>query len=200
MGLHFDLPNTHMNDPELKEHLKRVWWTSYVLDHLCASISSQLVSISDKDIFVDLSLNPNVAGQRQCDFGHSDWIIARAHLARLTRRTIKSVYGRRQQTGSFLQRVQYSLRDLKQWLNELPKDIQMDAESSHLKPQPIQSLHLTFNQVNQSRLQDFNKSNQSSLLSLLPGPFYFTNCKCTNSQMEIRQSAQIQLFQAMFKL
>lgn len=149
MGLHFDLPNTQMNDPELKEHLKRVWWTSYVLDHLCASISSQLVSISDKDIFVDLSLGLNVTGARQSDFEHSDWIIARVQLAKLTRRTIETVYGRRQQNESFLQRVQYSLRDLKQWLNGLPKDMKMDTQSSHLKSSPIQSLHLTFNQVNQ---------------------------------------------------
>ncbi|KAJ6178241.1 hypothetical protein N7519_008702, partial [Penicillium mononematosum] len=146
MGLNFDFPNTHMNDPELKEHLKRVWWASYVLDHLCASISSQLVSISDKDIFVDLSLSTNVAGQPQGDFPHTEWIIARVDLARLARRTIESVYGRGQQKVSFLQRVQYSLRDLKQWLNDLPEDMQMGAESSHLKPQPIQSLHLHFNQ------------------------------------------------------
>lgn len=137
-----------MNDPELKEHLKRVWWSSYVLDHLCASISSQLVSISDNDIFVDLSLKADITGQRQDDFAHTEWIIARVHLAKLTRRTVESVYGRGQQKQSFLQRVQYSLRNLKEWLNDLPEDIRMGSESSHSKPQPIRSLHLTFNQVN----------------------------------------------------
>ncbi|RAK86385.1 hypothetical protein BO79DRAFT_247035 [Aspergillus costaricaensis CBS 115574] len=146
MGLHFDFPNPHLNDPELKEHIKRLWWTSYVLDHLCASISSQLVSISDNDIFVDLSFTPDVAHERQSDFAHTEWFLARVHLARITRKTVESVYDRRQKKESFLQRVQYALRDLKQWLNDLPRDIQMGTQPSHLKPRPIQSLHLTFNQ------------------------------------------------------
>ncbi|CAG8251548.1 unnamed protein product [Penicillium salamii] len=146
MGLNFDFPNTHLNDPELKEHLKGVWWASYVLEHLCASISSQPVSIADKDIFVDSSLSTNVTNQLNSDFPHTEWIVARVNLTRLARRTIESVYGRGERKVSFLKRIQYSLRDLKQWLNDLPKDIQMDAESSNLKPQPIQSLHLHFNQ------------------------------------------------------
>lgn len=183
MGLNFDFPNTHLNDPELKEHLKGVWWASYVLEHLCASISSQPVSIADKDIFVDSSLSTNVTNQLNSDFPHTEWIVARVNLTRLARRTIESVYGRGERKVSFLKRIQYSLRDLKQWLNDLPKDIQMDAESSNLKPQPIQSLHLHFNQVTEPPLQFFDQSNPHSLLFLRPGPYYSTNCIWSKNRM-----------------
>ncbi|KAI1451905.1 fungal-specific transcription factor domain-containing protein [Annulohypoxylon moriforme] len=146
MGLHFNLPDAQIRDPEFKEHLKRLWWTSYILDHMCASISSQIVSIPDHEIFVDLPTSIRVNGPRQSDLDYTDWIIARVQLAKHTREAIQSIYGRQRQNESFLRRVQYALRDLKNWLSNLPDDIRMDSESSHLKPERTRSLHLAFNQ------------------------------------------------------
>ncbi|KAI5456786.1 fungal-specific transcription factor domain-containing protein [Mariannaea sp. PMI_226] len=146
MGLHLNLPDAQLQDPGTKEHLTRIWWTAYVMDHTSASISSQMVSIPDDEIFVDEPSTAKIMGMRQSDFEHTEWITARIHLARLTRKMIKSVYGRSQEKVSFLQRVQHALRDLKQWLDKLPDNTQMDSESSYSKPAAVQSLHLAFNQ------------------------------------------------------
>ncbi|KAH7463272.1 hypothetical protein FOMA001_g18160 [Fusarium oxysporum f. sp. matthiolae] len=146
MGLHLNLPDSQLNDPATKEHLVRVWWTAYIMDHTTASISSQIVSIPDDEIFVDFPSSTRVTGAPQNDFQHTELLIARIQLARITRSMIKSVYGRAQETKSFLQKVQHALQDLKQWLQRLPAGIQVDSGSSHLKPVAVQSLHLAFNQ------------------------------------------------------
>ncbi|KAH7123453.1 fungal-specific transcription factor domain-containing protein [Dactylonectria estremocensis] len=146
MGLHFNLPDTQLRDPETREHLSRIWWTAYIMDHTSASISSQIVSIPDDEIFVDLPSSTPVPGMRQADFKHPEWLMARIGLVKVTRKMIKSVYGRSQEKESFLQRVQHALQNLKQWLETLPTDIQMDSQSSHSKPAAVQSLHLSFNQ------------------------------------------------------
>lgn len=147
MGLHLNIPDAHLQDPETKEHLNRVWWTAYIMDQTNASISSQIVSIPDEEIFVDLPSNSRVTGMRQKDFQHTDWLRLRITLAKVTRQMIKSVYGRAQEEHPFLQRVQRSLRELKRWLEEIPDDMQMSSESSHPKPAMVQSLYLAFNQV-----------------------------------------------------
>ncbi|KAH7232370.1 uncharacterized protein BKA55DRAFT_598329 [Fusarium redolens] len=127
-------------------HLNRIWWSAYMLDHTTASISSQIASVSDDEIFVDLPSCTGVTGTQQADFQHTELFIARIQLARVTGSIIKSVYGRAQETKPFLQRVQQALQDLKQWLQRLPPDIQMDSGSSHSKPIAVQSLHLAFSQ------------------------------------------------------
>ncbi|EXL98001.1 hypothetical protein FOIG_09559 [Fusarium odoratissimum NRRL 54006] len=146
MGLHFNLPDSQLEDLETKEHLNRLWWSAYIMDHITASISSQIASVSDDDIFVNLPSSTRVIGPRQDDFQHTELLVARIQLARVTRSIIKSVYGRAQETKPFLQRVQHALQDLKQWLQGLPPDIQMDSESLQSKPIAVQSLHLPFNQ------------------------------------------------------
>lgn len=147
MGLHFSLPDSQIDDPETREHLNRLWWSAYTMDHTAASISSQIVSVSDDDIFVGLPSVTRATGTRQADFQHTELLIARINLARVTRLIIKCLYGRTQETKPFLRRVQHALQDLKQWLQRLPPDIQMESQSSLSKPIEVQSLHLTFNQV-----------------------------------------------------
>ncbi|EKJ72020.1 hypothetical protein FPSE_07807 [Fusarium pseudograminearum CS3096] len=146
MGLHFDLPEAQLDDPETKEHLNRLWWTAYIMDHISASVSSQIVSVSDDEIFVHLPSDTRVTDIRHTDFQHTELLISRIQLAKATKCMIKSVYGRTQEAEPFLQRVQHALRDLKQWLQRLPNDMKIDSESSHSKPAAVQSLHLAFNQ------------------------------------------------------
>lgn len=147
MGLHFNLPDSQIDHPETKEHLNRLWWSAYIMDHTAASISSQIASVSDDDVFVDLPSNTRVTDIGSADFQHTELLIARIHLARVTRSIIKCLYGRTQETKPFLRRVQHALQDLKQWLQRLPPDIQIDSGSSLSKPIAVQSLHLAFNQV-----------------------------------------------------
>ncbi|VUC25509.1 unnamed protein product [Clonostachys rosea] len=146
MGLHFNLPEGQLEDLTTREHFNRVWWTSYILEHTCAAISSQTVSVPDDEIFTDLPVSMESNAEQAKDFEHTDCLVARIQLAKLTRKIIKSLYGRSVQKEPFLQRVQHSLRDLKQWLDGLPPELQMKPQPSQSVQEPVQSLHLTFNQ------------------------------------------------------
>jgi hypothetical protein len=148
MGLHFNFPEGQLEDPTTREHLNRVWWTSYILEHTCAAISSQTVSVPDDEIFTNFPVPMESNVQPTPDFEYTDCFIARIQLARVSRRIIKALYGRSAQKDPFLQRVQHSLRDLKQWLDNLPPRLQMTSQLSQSVQDPVQSLHLTFNQVN----------------------------------------------------
>lgn len=152
MGLHFNLPESQLADAAAREHLNRIWWSSYVLDHTSEAITSHIVSIADAEVFADLPSGTRVEGSEAGDFENTDCTLARIGLARITRRMIQSVYGRAEQRESFLQRVQYALRDLKQWLGGLPPGIRMDSQASPEQAGPAQSLHLAFNQVRTPRL------------------------------------------------
>ncbi|KAJ8126634.1 hypothetical protein O1611_g7004 [Lasiodiplodia mahajangana] len=132
-------------DASLRQHLNWTWWTSYVLDNTCAAISSQIPSISDKDIFVDMPFN--MPGAEKRDVDKFDYILARTRLARLSKRIISSLYGRIQQQDPYLQRLQHALRDLRQWLQALPTTLQMDPEQAHSTPENVKFLHLVFNQA-----------------------------------------------------
>ncbi len=145
MGLHFNIPESQLQDPLVRQHLNWIWWTSYVLDDTCAAISSQIPSISDENIFIDMPLS--MPGAEKSDADKFDYILARTQLARLSKRIISSVYGRMQQQDSFLQRVQQALRDLRQWLQALPTALQMKPEHPQSTPEHVRFLHLAFNQV-----------------------------------------------------
>ncbi|KAI0098092.1 fungal-specific transcription factor domain-containing protein [Nemania sp. FL0031] len=145
MGLHFNIPESQLQDASLRQHLNWIWWTSYVLDHTCAAISSQIPSISDEDIFVDMPLT--MPDAEKSDVDKFEYISARTQLARLSKRIISSLYGRAQQPGPFLQRVQHALRDLRQWLQALPVTLQMKPEPTQSTPENVRFLHLAFNQI-----------------------------------------------------
>ncbi|KAI3334256.1 fungal-specific transcription factor domain-containing protein [Ustulina deusta] len=145
MGLHFNIPESQLQDPLVRQHLNWIWWTSYVLDDTCAAISSQIPSISDENIFIDMPLS--MPGAEKSDADKFDYILARTQLARLSKRIISSVYGRMQQQDSFLQRVQQALRDLRQWLQALPTALQMKPEHPQSTPEHVRFLHLAFNQT-----------------------------------------------------
>lgn len=150
IGLHLDLPEAHLSDLENREHLRRLWWTSYVLDHTCAMISSHQVSISDDDIFVHLPSNTVVVGPNLDDFQDARILNARISLVKLTRKIVKSVYSRSTYTQPFLHRVQHALRDLQQWLNSLPRILQIQPQNPLPTVNAI-SLSLFFNQVSDPR-------------------------------------------------
>lgn len=146
MGLNFDIPETHLNDGAAREHLKRVWWTSYLLDHTCAAINGQMVSIQDDDISVSFpssnGLNPN----KMSEFANPHYMSARVALAKILSKIIKSLYGRANQSEPFLQRVQNALKGLKNWLQRLPEPLRMNQAMTG-DSGAIRSLHLSFNQV-----------------------------------------------------
>ncbi|PYI08351.1 hypothetical protein BO78DRAFT_364957 [Aspergillus sclerotiicarbonarius CBS 121057] len=145
MGLHLNIPDFQIQDVEIREHLSRLWWTSYLLDHQCATVSSQIVSVSDDDIFVDYPNTTRILESNREDFPGTDALVSRITLAKLTNRIVKTIYGRRTYTDPFLHRVQSALKDLQQWYKVLPEPLKATTDGSSHGP-GILNLTLSFNQ------------------------------------------------------
>jgi hypothetical protein len=148
MGLHFNLPDDEDIDDASREHMVRVWWTCYILDQTCATISGQIVSIPDEEIFVHLPSAPSCpGGAEQQDFEHTDCIVARVALAKLIRKLIKSLYSRVKHKVTFVQRVQNVLKELREWLRLLPQELNFETDGAASSSRHATTLQLVFNQV-----------------------------------------------------
>ncbi|KZL70569.1 fungal specific transcription factor, partial [Colletotrichum incanum] len=144
MGLHLNIPESQLRDPDLREHRKRLFWTTYIFDRIWASKLGHPTAIQDSDIGIDLPSEP-IAGQR-CgdDFDDTAYHIASLRLAALVTKTVRSIYGQRNQGEATLStRVQQALKDLRAWVEDLPSHLQV--ENAGTGPKWI-SLHLSFNQ------------------------------------------------------
>jgi proline utilization trans-activator len=144
LGLNVNVSDSQLRDRELKEHRNRIWWTSYILDRISASRLGEPASVHDDDIEVDLPSDEAL----QTQSGASDdprYLIAWIQLAKLSRRIITYIYGRKVQTP-FSQRVLQTLQDLRNWVEELPQDLQLSPEGQATSNHVV-SLHLSFNQV-----------------------------------------------------
>ena len=146
MGLHLNVPDSQLNDAEAREHRNRVWWTAYIFDRMWASKLGHPVAVRDDAVEVDLPSNA-VLGKGVDDFGDSAYSIASIKLARLSGRMLHSIYSRVPQQKSLSQRVQEALKDLRQWVEELPGHLNIESnDATELSPKPV-SLHLSFNQA-----------------------------------------------------
>ncbi|KAI8312859.1 putative transcriptional regulatory protein [Colletotrichum sp. SAR11_59] len=144
MGLHLNIPESQLRDPDLREHRKRLFWTTYIFDRVWASKLGHPSAIQDNDIGVDLPSEPVVGQTFGADFDDAAYHIANLRLAALVTKTVRSIYGQRNQGDATLStRVQQALKDLRAWVEDLPAHLQIDNPDSG--PKPI-SLHLSFNQ------------------------------------------------------
>lgn len=144
MGLHVNA-DSHIQDPEVREHRNRVWWTSYTFDRMWSSKIGLPNAVPDEDILVDFP-SP-VAGDAAEDFVDHEYLIAGVKLARLSGDIITSIYGRRKQRGLFSHRVQNALKELRRWTEDLPRHLQVNTDQpAKTVGRPV-SLHLLFNQV-----------------------------------------------------
>ncbi|KAF9878591.1 C6 transcription factor [Colletotrichum karsti] len=147
MGLHLNIPESQLRDPDLREHRKRLFWTTYVFDRIWASKLGHPSAIQDSDIGVDLPSEPVVGQTFAADFDDTSYHIASLRLAALVTKTVRSIYGQRNQGEATLStRVQQALKDLRAWVEDLPTHLQIDNPESQTGPKPI-SLHLSFNQL-----------------------------------------------------
>ncbi|KAF4980540.1 hypothetical protein FZEAL_3475 [Fusarium zealandicum] len=145
MGLHLNVPVSQLRDAGAREHRNRVWWTAYSFDRLWASRLGHPVAIQDDDIEVDLPADP-VLGIPSDDFGDSAYFIASVRLARLSSRILNSIYTRKPQQKTLSQRVQEALKDLREFVEELPPHLHIEStDGPEPSPKPL-SLHLYFNQ------------------------------------------------------
>ncbi|UQC88385.1 fungal specific transcription factor [Colletotrichum lupini] len=155
MGLHLNIPESQLRDPDLREHRKRLFWTTYIFDRIWASKLGHPTAIQDSDVGVDLpseAENDGVAVVRThaTDFEDTAYHVASLRLAALITKTVRSIYGQRSQgeATTLSTRVQQALKDLRAWVEDLPAHLQLDNAGTG--PKPI-SLHLSFNQVLESR-------------------------------------------------
>ncbi|KAK1455405.1 fungal specific transcription factor [Colletotrichum melonis] len=155
MGLHLNIPESQLRDPDLREHRKRLFWTTYIFDRIWASKLGHPTAIQDSDVGVDLpseAENDGVAAVRThaTDFEDTAYHVASLRLAALITKTVRSIYGQRSQgeATTLSTRVQQALKDLRAWVEDLPAHLQLDNAGTG--PKPI-SLHLSFNQVLESR-------------------------------------------------
>ena len=112
MGLRFNLPDSQVHNAGTREHLHRLWWSAYLLDYQCATISSQAVSVSDDEIHVDLPNEMHPSETHATDFQNTDSLVARLSLAKLANKIVRTIYGRGAYINPFLYRVQSTLKEL----------------------------------------------------------------------------------------
>ncbi|KAK2005808.1 fungal-specific transcription factor [Colletotrichum eremochloae] len=144
MGLHVNIPESQLRDPALREHRKRLFWTTYIFDRVWASKLGHPTAIQDSDIGIDLPSEPVASQEFGEDFGDTAYHIASLRLAALVTKTVRSIYCERNQGDATLStRVQQALKDLRSWVEDLPSHLQMNNAGTG--PTPI-SLHLSFNQ------------------------------------------------------
>lgn len=152
MGLHLNVPESQLSDAGVREHRNRVWWTAYIFDRMWSSKLGHPVAVRDDVIDVDMPSNPVFNGATD-DFCDSSYLIASIRLARLSGRILHSIFSRKPQQKSLSLRVQEALKDLRQWVEDLPPHlhIEQSVDVSDVSPKPV-SLHLSFNQVRERSL------------------------------------------------
>ncbi|TPX07440.1 uncharacterized protein E0L32_002090 [Thyridium curvatum] len=80
MGLHFNIPEASIPDAATREHLRRVWWTSYILEIICAVNAGQMLRIEDDEVLVDPPTNAGLAEADQADFADPGFLLDMVRL------------------------------------------------------------------------------------------------------------------------
>lgn len=152
IGLHLTIPEPQLPDAATREHRKRLFWTAYVFDRLCASNLNHPPAIQDDDISVELPCDGVFTQTRTSSFVDAEYHIANIRLAGLRTAVIRSVYNVQSQAqgtcANLSNRVQTCLKDLQLWYQQLPRLLQID-ETAMDDPQDLRvvSIHLFFYQV-----------------------------------------------------
>lgn len=144
MGLHLNVAESLLPDPAVREHRVRVWWTAYTLERLWATKLGYPVSVQDSDIELDLPSDKLLGNS---DFDECSYYKAMISLARISGDVVHLIYGRGSRQSSLPQRVHDILSALRDWLMNLPAELQIAASRHSSTDQRAESLHLHFNQV-----------------------------------------------------
>ncbi|KAF5687779.1 transcriptional regulatory [Fusarium denticulatum] len=184
MGLHLNIGDNYLADPELKEHRIRLWWSVYILDRLLSSKIGLPLLISDQDISVDLPSNsPALISE---DFGDHSHFLATVRLSKIAGNISRSLYVRTPQRGTFLQRVTRIREELDHWKRELPDQVKVDFsrtdETEEHSQSVISAMKVSFNQVDEAAV--------ASRESLLPDAAREAADACVSTA---RQSCQLLL-------
>ncbi|KIL88264.1 transcriptional regulatory protein [Fusarium avenaceum] len=149
MGLHMNIGDTYIPDPELREHRIRVWWSVYILDRLLSSKTGLPLSISDDDISVKLPSDVSTLNPK--DFADHTRFVALLRLARIAGDISRTLYVRTPQRCTFLQRVAKIRENLQLWWGGLPENIKFDSQyqndTSLYSQSKTSTLQLAYNQL-----------------------------------------------------
>ncbi|KAH6675318.1 fungal-specific transcription factor domain-containing protein, partial [Plectosphaerella plurivora] len=149
MGLHINISQAQLPDPELREHRIRVWWSTYILDRLLSSKIGLPLLISDEDILADLPTGNPVLNAT--DFGDHLHFLAVLRLAKIAGHISQSLYLRRPQRGTFLQQVEKIREELDQWRGQLPGHIKTEfdyaVDQNECSRPATTALKLSYNQL-----------------------------------------------------
>ncbi|KAI0543409.1 fungal-specific transcription factor domain-containing protein [Xylaria curta] len=150
IGLHLNIPESQLPDFKLREHRKRLFWTTYIIDRLCASNLNHPPAIQDDDIGVGLPSDVPISAPTEDD-GDAYCDVANIKLAGLLTAVIQSVYRVQTQAegtcANLSSRVQVCLKSLQAWFGNLPARLKIDDNSMD-EPHDLKivSLHLRFYQ------------------------------------------------------
>ena len=148
IGLHHRMPHYINIDHMTRQHRIRIWWAIYNCDRIWGSKLGHPASIQDGTTSVELPSMTGLNEQEQANFSDPEYAIANIKLARIVGNVIAKIYGRNQ-TEPFVQSVRAILRDLKDWMTNLPESIKLPRASTSA-PRNIIALHLSLNQVSTS--------------------------------------------------
>ncbi|KAE8382431.1 fungal-specific transcription factor domain-containing protein [Aspergillus bertholletiae] len=141
MGLGHNLPPHPDICAAKRQHRIRLWWAIYIFDRFWSLKLSLPFQIQDDDIYVDMPCGWNDDDQPPADTKTVSFV-ASLRLAKIVGDITTRIYRRRQSGMGFLQRAQHVLRELKQWAQSLPPEIELHSGSRHQAQ--ITTLHLQF--------------------------------------------------------
>lgn len=154
MGLHLNVPETQLSDPNAREHRKRLFWTTYMFDRMWAAKLSQPAAVRDDEIEEGLPSDPGMTSRGTSspvpdEYADAAYQIASIKLVAILTDVIRSIYGLRKQIqeANLSTRVHHSLKDLQAWVDQLPPRLQIDHSPDGSNDLRIVSLYLFYYQV-----------------------------------------------------
>ncbi|KAJ5357017.1 hypothetical protein N7517_011626 [Penicillium concentricum] len=152
MGLHFNISDIQLSDLAIREHRKRLFWTTYMFDRMWGASLGHPPAIHDEEIEVDLpsvlAFNGTGGDQLTGDGFDSQYHVAHIELTRRLANVVRSIYTlrRKQQDAQLSRQIHQSLQDLQAWVDRLPPHLQIDHTPGVACDWKVVSLHLSFYQ------------------------------------------------------
>ena len=125
IGFHIDISETQLRDRALREHRCRLFWTAYRLDRAWCSKVGWPPAIPDETIEMPMPSNDTVPAEEKGDFEDAEYIVFAIKLAKMHNHAVNTLYVRKRQATSFSERVQVSVRAMRDWLDALPTHLRV---------------------------------------------------------------------------
>ena len=175
LGLHIDISETQLRDRALREHRCRLFWTAYRLDRAWCSKVGWPPAIPDETIEMPWPSNEAVPEDEKDDFEDAEYIVFAIKLAKMHNHAVNTLYVRKRQATSFSERVQVSVRAMRDWVDALPEHLRVGpADTSPPVEAHVLYQHLAYLQAvvvtTRPILLHLLRQRQSALDSGTPAP------------------------------